>query len=106
MNAIDVNELDSEPFGHAAYLTRLYCRKNQRVTLSVYLCMGGLLLFYCSIDIAKRNHEASVIDAEGKPLLDSVTIINTQKGCTKLFSPNEPAATSRNSFSFFSLNRP
>ena len=37
-------------------------------------------MFYCSIDIAKRNHEASVIDAEGKPLLDSVTIINPQKG--------------------------
>lgn len=32
---------------------------NQRVTLSVSnLNMGGLLLFYCGIDIAKRNHEA------------------------------------------------
>jgi len=48
--------------------------------------MGGLLLFYCGIDIAKRNHEASVIDADGKPLLDSVTITNTQEGCEKLFS--------------------
>lgn len=46
----------------------------------------GLLLFYCGIDIAKRNHEASVIDAEGKPLLDSITISNTQEGCEKLFS--------------------
>jgi len=43
-------------------------------------------LFYCGIDIAKRNHEASVIDAEGKPLLDSITITNTQEGCEKLFS--------------------
>ena len=48
--------------------------------------MAGLLLFYCGIDIAKRNHEASVIDAEGKPLLDSITITNTQEGCEKLFS--------------------
>ena len=43
-------------------------------------------MFYCGIDIAKRNHEASVIDAEGKPLLDSITITNTQEGCEKLFS--------------------
>lgn len=43
-------------------------------------------MYYCGIDIAKRNHEASVIDAEGKPLLDSISITNTQEGCTKLFS--------------------
>ena len=43
-------------------------------------------MFYCGIDIAKRNHEASVIDTEGKPLLDSITITNTQEGCEKLFS--------------------
>jgi len=41
--------------------------------------MGGFLLFYCGIDIAKRNHEASVIDADGKPLLDSITVTNTQE---------------------------
>ena len=44
------------------------------------------MLFYCGIDIAKRNHEASIIDADGKPLLDSITITNTQEGCEKLFS--------------------
>ena len=43
-------------------------------------------MFYCGIDIAKRNHEASVIDTEGKPLLDSISITNTQEGCEKLFS--------------------
>ena len=43
-------------------------------------------MFYCGIDIAKRNHEASIIDAEGKPLLDSITVTNTQDGCEKLFS--------------------
>ena len=47
--------------------------------------MGGVFLFYCGIDIAKRNHEASVIDAEGKPLLDSITITNSKDGCDKLF---------------------
>ena len=48
--------------------------------------MGGFFLYYCGIDIAKRNHEASVIDIEGKPLLDSISITNTQEGCEKLFS--------------------
>ena len=43
-------------------------------------------MFYCGIDIAKRNHEASVIDAEGKPLLDSITITNSKEGCDKLFA--------------------
>ena len=43
-------------------------------------------MYYCGIDIAKRNHEASVIDAEGKPLLESITVTNTQEGCEKLFS--------------------
>lgn len=43
-------------------------------------------MFYCGIDIAKRNHEASVIDADGKPLLDSITITNTQEGCEKLLA--------------------
>ena len=43
-------------------------------------------MFYCGIDIAKRNHEASVIDVDGKPLLDSISITNTQEGCAKLFS--------------------
>lgn len=43
-------------------------------------------MFYCGIDIAKRFHEASIIDAEGKSLLDSITITNTQEGCEKLFS--------------------
>ena len=43
-------------------------------------------MFYAGIDIAKRNHETSIIDTEGKPLLDSVTITNTKEGCEKLFS--------------------
>ena len=50
------------------------------------MCIGGLLLFYCGIDIAKCNHVASVIDAEGKPLLDSITSTNMQEGCGKSFS--------------------
>lgn len=43
-------------------------------------------MFYCGIDIAKRSHEASVIDAGGKPLMDSITIANTQEGCERLYS--------------------
>lgn len=43
-------------------------------------------MFYCGIDIAKQNHEASVIDTEGKPLLDSISITNSQEGCKRLFS--------------------
>jgi transposase len=54
-------------------------------------------LFYCGIDIAKRNHEASVINAEGKPLLDSITITNTQEGCGKLFSLFERLNIARDS---------
>ena len=41
-------------------------------------------MFYAGIDIAKRNHEASVIDAKGKQLLDSISITNTKEGCAKL----------------------
>ena len=54
-------------------------------------------MYYCGIDIAKRNHEASVIDAEGKPLLDSITITNTQEGCEKLFSLFERLNISKDS---------
>lgn len=43
-------------------------------------------MFYCEIDIAKRNHEAASIDTEGKPLLDSISITNTQVGGEKPFS--------------------
>jgi len=52
-------------------------------------------LFYCGIDIAKRSHEASVIDTEGKPLLDSISITNTQEGCEKLYSLFERLSIAR-----------
>ncbi|MEA5060018.1 MAG: IS110 family transposase [Candidatus Pelethousia sp.] len=54
-------------------------------------------MFFCGIDIAKRSHEASVIDAEGKPLLDSITITNTQEGCEKLFSLFDRLSIGKNS---------
>ena len=41
-------------------------------------------MFYTGIDIAKHKHEASVIDAEGKALLDSISFANTKEGCEKL----------------------
>ncbi|MEA4815072.1 MAG: GNAT family N-acetyltransferase [Oscillospiraceae bacterium] len=38
-------------------------------------------MFYCGNDIDKRNREASVIDSEGKPLPERVTITNTKEDC-------------------------
>ena len=43
-------------------------------------------MYYCGIDIAKFKHEASVIDSEGKALLDSISFTNTQEGCEKVIS--------------------
>jgi transposase len=43
-------------------------------------------VFYCGIDIAKYKHEASVIDADGKALLDSISFANTKEGCEKLLA--------------------
>ena len=40
-------------------------------------------MFYAGIDIAKRNHEASVIDASGQSLMDSLSFPNSQAGCEK-----------------------
>lgn len=47
---------------------------------------AGEIMFYVGIDIAKHNHEASVIDADGKLLCQSISFTNTQKGCEKLIS--------------------
>ena len=41
-------------------------------------------MHYCGIDIAKYNHEASVIDDTGKALIDSISFSNSQDGCEKL----------------------
>lgn len=43
-------------------------------------------MFYVGIDIAKHNHEASIIDVDGKLLCDSISFTNTQKGCEKLIA--------------------
>ena len=37
-------------------------------------------------DIAKNKHEASIIDAEGKSLFDSISFSNTKEGCEKLLA--------------------
>lgn len=42
-------------------------------------------MFYCGIDIAKNNHEASIIDEKGKRLIESISFSNSQRGCEKLF---------------------
>ncbi|MDD3193709.1 MAG: IS110 family transposase [Oscillospiraceae bacterium] len=43
-------------------------------------------MYYCGIDIAKRSHEASVIDEAGKALLDSLSFSNSKEGCEKLLA--------------------
>jgi len=43
-------------------------------------------MYYIGIDIAKRNHEASVIDSTGKPLSDSISFSNSKEGCNKLIA--------------------
>lgn len=46
-------------------------------------------MFYCGIDIAKNNHEASIIDEKGRLVIESISFSNSQKGCEKLFEKFE-----------------
>lgn len=41
-------------------------------------------MFYVGIDIAKNNHEASIINDKGELLSESILFSNSQKGCEKL----------------------
>ena len=43
-------------------------------------------MFSCGIDIAKYKHEASVIDINGKTLLDSIPFANDKQGCGKILA--------------------
>ena len=43
-------------------------------------------MFFAGIDIAKHKHEASVIDTNGKALLDSISFSNSKEGCEKLLA--------------------
>lgn len=43
-------------------------------------------MFYTGIDIAKNKHEASVIDTDGRALLDSISFENSKEGCEKLIA--------------------
>ncbi|WP_422485515.1 IS110 family transposase [Gudongella sp. DL1XJH-153] len=43
-------------------------------------------MFYVGIDIAKKNHEASIIDSNGKLLDKSISFSNSQAGSSKLIS--------------------
>lgn len=61
------------------------CHKIKRKLLLEIIFCGGFLLFYCGIDIAKNNHEASIIDEKGKRLIESIAFSNSQRGCEKLF---------------------
>jgi transposase len=41
-------------------------------------------MFYVGIDIAKKNHEASIINSNGELLAKSISFSNSQAGCAKL----------------------
>ncbi|WP_422487406.1 IS110 family transposase, partial [Gudongella sp. DL1XJH-153] len=43
-------------------------------------------MFYVGIDIAKKNHEASIIDSNGKLIDKSISFSNSQAGSSKLIS--------------------
>lgn len=43
-------------------------------------------MYHCGIDIAKHKHEASVIDSNGKALLDSISFVKNKEGCEKLLA--------------------
>jgi len=43
-------------------------------------------MFYVGIDIAKKNHEASIIDSNGKLLDKSISFSNSETGCSKLIA--------------------
>ena len=62
----------------------MYHKVKRKILLEIIFC-GDFLLFYCGIDIAKNNHEASIIDESGNLLTKSISFPNSQKGCEKLF---------------------
>jgi predicted RNase H-like nuclease len=43
-------------------------------------------MYYVGIDIAKRNHEASLIDADGKLLSSGISFSNSKEGCDRLLA--------------------
>ena len=43
-------------------------------------------MYYAGIDIAKRNHEATLIDERGHPLAKSLSFANTKEGCDSLIA--------------------
>lgn len=53
-------------------------------------------MYYVGIDIAKRRHEASIVDGNGKALSDSVSFANTQDGCDTLIARFAKLDISRN----------
>ena len=64
-------------------------------------------MFYIGIDIAKHNHEASIIDSNGYLLCESISFTNSQKGCEKqaVFICAVGGGTVRYLFSFRQLYR-
>jgi transposase len=50
---------------------------------------------YVGIDIAKNNHEASIINEKGELLSESISFSNSQKGCEKLIKLMERFAAAK-----------
>jgi transposase len=67
------------------YPTRLYAASSRGI-VSTELRKEVVFMYYCGIDIAKRKHEASVIDESGKLLSKSFPFDNSSEGASKLFA--------------------
>lgn len=52
-------------------------------------------MFYVGIDIAKNNHEASIINEKGVLLSESISFSNSQNGCDKLLKLMERFAADK-----------
>ena len=46
-------------------------------------------MFYIGIDVAKNNHEVTIIDEKGELLSESISFSNTQKACEKFIKSIE-----------------
>lgn len=79
-----------------SWIAHCRCISNEVVSCKVlevsdFICTSlltkaGDFLFYVGIDIAKHNHEASIIDSDGSLLCESISFTNSQKGCQKLLA--------------------
>ena len=70
----------------APYLTRLHPVNAGGIPLPVDSSGEVTRMFYAGIDIAKRKHEISTIDTEGRPLSQSFSFTNDREGSDRLLA--------------------